>query len=111
MLFCFGVLGVFVVVVVDGDDVFGIFVVVVVVVVVVLFFRSFLLLVFSFWRQGFSLYLWLSWTSVCRGWPQTQRSACLCLPSARLKACTVSSLLLWASFMFSVLIGNRILAD
>jgi hypothetical protein len=25
----------------------------------------------------------LSWNSLCRpGWPQTQKSACLCLPSA-----------------------------
>jgi hypothetical protein len=37
-------------------------------------------------RQGFSVYPWLSWNSLCRpGWPQTQKSACLCLPSAGIK--------------------------
>jgi hypothetical protein len=37
-------------------------------------------------RQGFSLKPWLSWNSLCRpGWPQTQRSTCLCLPSAGIK--------------------------
>jgi len=29
---------------------------------------------------------WLSWNSLCRpGWPQTQRSACLCLLNAEIK--------------------------
>jgi hypothetical protein len=29
---------------------------------------------------------WLSWNSLCRpGWPRTQKSACLCLPSAGIK--------------------------
>jgi hypothetical protein len=41
---------------------------------------------FLFWffsRQGFSVYPWLSWNSFCRpGRPWTQKSACLCLPSA-----------------------------
>jgi hypothetical protein len=37
-------------------------------------------------RQGFSVYLWLSWNSFCRpGWPRTQKSTCLCLPSAGIK--------------------------
>jgi hypothetical protein len=37
-------------------------------------------------RQGFSVQSWLSWNSLCRpGWPQTQKSACLCLPSAGIK--------------------------
>jgi hypothetical protein len=41
---------------------------------------------FIFLRQGFSVYPWLSWNSLCRpGWPQTQKSACLCLPSAGIK--------------------------
>jgi hypothetical protein len=42
---------------------------------------------FGFSRQGFSVYPWLSWNSLCRppGWPRTQRSTCLCLPSARIK--------------------------
>jgi hypothetical protein len=38
---------------------------------------------FGFSRQGFSLWPWLSWNSLCRpGWPRNQKSACLCLPSA-----------------------------
>jgi hypothetical protein len=37
----------------------------------------------GFSRQGFSVQPWLSWNSICRpGWPPTQKSACLCLPSA-----------------------------
>jgi hypothetical protein len=29
---------------------------------------------------------WLSWNSLCRpGWPRTQKSTCLCLPSAGIK--------------------------
>jgi hypothetical protein len=44
------------------------------------------LFVVVFSRQGFSVQSWLSWNSLCRpGWPQTQKSACLCLPSARIK--------------------------
>jgi hypothetical protein len=31
-------------------------------------------------------FYWLSWNSPCRpGWPRTQKSACLCLQSARIK--------------------------
>jgi hypothetical protein len=41
---------------------------------------------FGFSRQGFSVQPWLSWNSLCRsGWPRTQKSACLCLPSAGIK--------------------------
>jgi hypothetical protein len=37
-------------------------------------------------RQGFSVEPWLSWNSLCKpGWPQTQKSTCLCLPSAGIK--------------------------
>jgi hypothetical protein len=37
-------------------------------------------------RQGFSVWPWLSWNSLCRpGWPRTQKSACLCLPSVGIK--------------------------
>jgi hypothetical protein len=54
-----------------------------------LFFLGFLFvcLFFGFFlRQGFSVSPWLSWNSLCRpGWPQTQKSACLCLPSAGIK--------------------------
>jgi hypothetical protein len=43
-------------------------------------------LFFFFSRQGFSVYPWLSWNSLCRpGWPPTQKFACLCLPSAGIK--------------------------
>jgi hypothetical protein len=39
-----------------------------------------------FSRQGFSGKPWLSWNSLCRpGWPRTQKSACLCLPSVGIK--------------------------
>ena len=41
---------------------------------------------FFFLRQGFSVWLWLSWNSICRpGWPWSQKSACLCLPSTGIK--------------------------
>jgi hypothetical protein len=54
-------------------------------------FFFFIWLFFVFWffgfsRQGFSVEPWLSWNSLCRpGWPRTQKSACLCLPSAGIK--------------------------
>jgi hypothetical protein len=39
-----------------------------------------------FSKQGFSVYLWLSWNLLCRpGWPRTQKSTCLCLPRAGTK--------------------------
>ena len=50
---------------------------------------SFLFFSFSFFvfsRQGFSVQPWLFWNSICRpGWPRTQKSTCLCLPSAGIK--------------------------
>jgi hypothetical protein len=52
----------------------------------------FFFLFFGFLRQGFSVYLWLSWNSLCRpGWPRTQKSTCLCLPSAGIKACATTA--------------------
>jgi hypothetical protein len=40
----------------------------------------------GFSRQGFSVYTWLSWNSLCRpGWPRTQKSTHLCLPSTGIK--------------------------
>ncbi|GAB1286729.1 DNA repair protein RAD51 homolog 1 [Apodemus speciosus] len=37
-------------------------------------------------RKGFLCVAWLSWNSLCRpGWPRTQKSTCLCLPSAGIK--------------------------
>jgi hypothetical protein len=46
----------------------------------------FVLLLFIL-RQGFSVFPWLSWNSLCRpDWPWTQRSACLCLQSTGIKA-------------------------
>ena len=42
--------------------------------------------VLFFLRQGFSVSPGLSWNSLCSpGWPRTQKSACLCLPSAGIK--------------------------
>ena len=45
---------------------------------------------------------WLSWNSICRlGWPQTQRSTCLCLPRAGLSflywELALGPLFCWAS--------------
>jgi hypothetical protein len=46
----------------------------------------FCFVLFCFLKQGFSVYPWLSWNSLCRpGWPQTQKSVCFCLPSAGIK--------------------------
>jgi hypothetical protein len=37
-------------------------------------------------KHGFSVYPWLSWNSLSTpGWPRTQKSTCLCLPSAGIK--------------------------
>ena len=42
--------------------------------------------VFCFLRRGFSVYPWMSWILLGRlGWPQTQKSACVCLSSAGIK--------------------------
>jgi hypothetical protein len=39
--------------------------------------------IYIYLRQVFSVEPWLSWTSLYRpGYPQTQKSTCLCLPSA-----------------------------
>ena len=49
-------------------------------------FGFFLWLLLGFTRQGFFVQYWLSWNSLHRpGWPQTQKSTCLCLPSAGIK--------------------------
>ena len=46
----------------------------------------FVCLFVCFSRQGFSVQPWMSWNSLCRpGWLQTQKSTCLCLPSAVFK--------------------------
>ena len=59
----------------------------------------FCLLFVCFSRQGFSVYPWLSWNSLCRsGWPRTQKSACLCLPSAGIKGVHPHALHLQRSF-------------
>ena len=51
-------------------------------------------------RQGFSVYPWLSWNSLCRpGWPRTQKFACLCLPSAGIKGVRHHRLA-WSSLSF-----------
>jgi fatty acid desaturase len=52
----------------------------------VLLFVLICFVLFCFSRQGFSVQPWLSWNSLCRpGWPQTQKSACFCLPIAGIK--------------------------
>jgi hypothetical protein len=39
-----------------------------------------------FLKQGFSVYPWLTWNSLCRpGRPRTQKFTYLCLPSAGIK--------------------------
>ena len=49
--------------------------------------------------------VWLSWNSLCRpGWPWTQKSACLCLPSAGIKGVHHHAHLVWIfhlTFFFS----------
>ena len=49
--------------------------------------------------QTLTVYPWLSWNSIFRpGWPWTQRSACLCFPSARIKGFSITKLnliLIW----------------
>jgi hypothetical protein len=41
---------------------------------------------FEFFETGFLRVSWLSWNSLCRpGWPWTQKSTCLWLPSAGIK--------------------------
>jgi hypothetical protein len=43
-------------------------------------------LFFVFWDRVSLQKPWLSWNSLCRpGWPRTQKSVCLCLPSAGMK--------------------------
>jgi hypothetical protein len=57
------------------------------------------LFVCLFSRQGFSVYPWLSWNSLCRpGWPRTQKSPCLCLPSAGTKGVRHHARLVSAKF-------------
>jgi hypothetical protein len=52
----------------------------------VCFFVCSVVVVLVFPRQGFSVLPWLSGNSLSRpGWPRTQKSACLCLPSAGIK--------------------------
>jgi hypothetical protein len=69
------------------------------------FFLAFCLFVCCFSRQGFSVYLWLSWNSLCRtGWHRTQKTACLCLPSAGIKGvghhCPATHFLLHILFIY-----------
>ena len=53
--------------------------------------KEFIVIVFCFLRQGFSVQPWLSWNSLWRpGWPETQRSSCLCLLSSRTKGSTAT---------------------
>jgi hypothetical protein len=60
---------------------------------------GFVFLFFCFLRQGFSVSPWLSWNSLCRpGWPRTQKSACLCIPSAGIKGVQYHCLAGWFCF-------------
>ena len=67
---------------------------------------------FFFSRQGFCVWFWsLSWHSLSGpGWPRTQRSACLCLPSAGIKG-EHHHRLAWNAFLLGHddvnLAGNR----
>jgi hypothetical protein len=69
---------------------------------------------FFFPRQGFSVYPWLSWNSLCRpGWSQTQKSTCLCLPSAGIKGhhCLALRYILnhpWICIEFDLILGYMI---
>ena len=70
-------------------------------------------LVFVFSRQVFSVQSWLSWNSLCKpGKPRTQKSTCLCLPSAEIKGVrhhaqpdrflVTSSISLWVMNLFKL---------
>ena len=53
-----------------------------------------------FLRQGFSAYPWLSWNLICTtAWPRTQRSTCLCLPSAGIKGVCLTT---WHKYIINV---------
>jgi hypothetical protein len=75
-----------------------------------LFVCLFVFVLFCFLRQGFSVKLWLSWNSLCRpGWPQTQKSACLCLPSAGIKGvCPHAWLRIFFCFTFTMVMEARL---
>jgi hypothetical protein len=67
---------------------------------ILLVFCLFVCLFVCFSRQGFSVYPWLSWNSLCRpGWPRTQKSTCLCLPSAVIKGMHPHTRLLFYCFL------------
>jgi hypothetical protein len=70
-------------------------------------FVCFFFLFFFFFETGFLCIPWLSWNLLCRpGWPQTQKSTCLCLLSAGIKvACAThpALLLFFSSAIFKVL--------
>jgi hypothetical protein len=56
-------------------------------------------------RQGFSVQSWLSWNSLCRpGWPQTLKSACLCLPSAGIEGVRHHTRLLFTFFLLVIVL-------
>ena len=57
---------------------------------------------FIFLRKGLSLNTWLYCNTHCSpGWPQTQKSACLCLPGAGIKGVCHHCPALSTSFIFS----------
>jgi hypothetical protein len=51
-----------------------------------------------FSKQGFSVYPWLSWNSLCRPhWPRTQKSTSSASQVLGLKACAITA---WLFFVF-----------
>ena len=68
-------------------------------------------LYFCFFKTGFPVYPWLSWSSLCRsGWSQTQKSSCLCLTSAGSKSVhhlTVIIKAKWYKHSLSHLFGSK----
>jgi hypothetical protein len=72
-------------------------------------------LFFCFCRDRVSLYSpgCPAWNSLCRpGWPQTQKSTCLCLPSARIKGMCHHQLARFSyNLIFFVEIPNNLLVS
>jgi hypothetical protein len=66
----------------------------------------YLFIYFGFSRQGFSVYLKLSWNTLSRpGWPRTLKSTCLCLASAGVKGichhCPAYFIFYWLFYLFT----------
>jgi hypothetical protein len=68
---------------------------------------------FVFFETGFLCVAWLSWNSLCRpGWPRTQKSACLCLPSAGIKGvCHHAQLFFFLRFIYFMYMSTPLLSS